>query len=40
MENAGWLNVGDGAGPYGNTTGADFGVNILAGGDLDGFAWA
>jgi len=44
MENAGWLNVGNGDGPYGNNDDTDFGVNlefvalpeIL---DLDGFAW-
>lgn len=39
-ENAGWINTGDGNGPYANTDGTDFGVNILAGGDLDGFAWS
>jgi hypothetical protein len=37
-ENAGWINVG-GGGPYANTTGLDFGVNILVDDDLDGFAW-
>ena len=38
-ENAGWLDVGDGGCPYGNTTGLDFGVNIDANGDLFGYAW-
>ncbi len=41
-ENVGWINLG--AGPancaqYANTTGADFGVNVLPNGDLAGLAW-
>jgi hypothetical protein len=43
MENFGWLNVGRGEPAngvaYSNTTGADFGVNILPSGLLSGFAW-
>ncbi len=39
MENAGWLDLGRGGGPYANTTGADFGVNVLGNNDLDGMAW-
>ncbi len=38
-ENTGWINAGPGGGPYLNTTGLNFGVNILGNGDLDGFAW-
>ena len=39
-ENGGWLNLGDGNGPYVNATGLDFGVNIEPNGDLDGFGWS
>ncbi|MCH8244029.1 MAG: hypothetical protein IH897_15685 [Planctomycetes bacterium] len=39
-ENAGWINVGAGAGPYANTDDTDYGVNILGDTDLDGFAWS
>lgn len=43
FENTGWLSVGkhplNGTLHYPNLTGADAGVNILAGGDLAGFAW-
>ena len=42
-ENAGWINTGNGplAGSmYTNADSSDFGVNILANGDLAGFAWA
>jgi len=42
-ENVGWLNLGDGTPAdgvaYANTDGADFGVNISSGGDLEGLAW-
>ncbi len=41
-ENVGWINVGQGpanCGMYANTSGADFGVNILPSGELTGFAW-
>ncbi len=40
-ENLGWINLGPGGGPYTNTTGADFGVNINpTSGLLSGFAWS
>lgn len=39
-ENAGWINFGDGNGPYSNQDDTDFGVNVLASGELVGFAWA
>ncbi len=43
-ENIGWINMGDGTPgdsvAYTNTTGADFGVNILADGTLSGMAWS
>ena len=43
-ENIGWVSFGDGTpggggGAYTNASGADHGVNILAGGDLEGYAW-
>jgi len=38
-ENVGWINTGDGAAPYANTNGTNFGVNILGSGFCDGFAW-
>src|SRR5262245_10476781 len=43
-ENVGWINLGDGSPSngvhYGNTTGADFGVNFdTASGELFGLAW-
>ena len=42
-ENAGYISFGDGTpgggSAYTNASGADHGVNILAGGDLAGFAW-
>ena len=38
-ENTGWINLGNGNGPYGNQSDQDFGVNILADGNLTGFAW-
>ena len=38
-ENAGWIDLGDGNGPYGNGGDTDFGVNLLPNGDLDGLAW-
>ena len=42
-ENTGWVNVGNGTPlngiSYSNASGADFGVNIGAGGALSGFAW-
>jgi hypothetical protein len=40
-ENIGWINVGGGLGPYANTNGANFGVNIdQVNGNLHGFAYA
>lgn len=39
-ENAGWITLGNGSGPYTNTTGPTHGVNIQPTGDLAGFAWA
>ncbi len=39
-ENIGWINVGGGAGPYANTNGTNFGVNVnTLTGALTGFAW-
>jgi len=39
-ENAGWINMGSGSGPYSNSSGLDFGVNRDPGtGQLSGFAW-
>jgi hypothetical protein len=42
-ENIGWINLGNGAPAnglsYANTTGADFGVNLDASGNLSGLAW-
>jgi hypothetical protein len=38
-ENVGWIKVGNGGGPYSNTDGTNFGVNILLSGDLEGFGW-
>ncbi|MCA9276515.1 MAG: hypothetical protein KDA29_10860 [Phycisphaerales bacterium] len=39
-ENIGWVHVGAGNGPYDNTTGLDFGVNISTRtGALSGYAW-
>jgi hypothetical protein len=39
-ENTGWTNVGPGGGPYLNTTGLNFGVNVdPATGFMSGFAW-
>ena len=42
-ENVGWINLGDGSPSngtnYSNATGADFGVNILPDGSLDGLGW-
>lgn len=38
-ENLGWINVGAGGGPYDNSSGVDFGVNVLPDGYLAGFAW-
>ncbi|MDX2114590.1 MAG: hypothetical protein SFZ24_03070 [Planctomycetota bacterium] len=38
-ENIGWINTGNGSGPYANTDGSNFGVNILASGFLSGLAW-
>lgn len=39
-ENAGWIKLGDGTGPYANTGPADWGVNMDAGGNLSGYAWS
>lgn len=40
-ENTGYLNLGNGAGPYANTNGTDFGVNLNLGtGNLTGYAWS
>jgi len=39
-ENAGWISVGaPGGGPYANTNGTDYGVNIVGPGWLVGYAW-
>ncbi len=38
-ENVGHLNVGNGGGPYANTLGTNFGVNIDTDGTLSGYAW-
>ncbi|TVQ59384.1 MAG: hypothetical protein EA379_11070 [Phycisphaerales bacterium] len=39
-ENVGWINVGSGSGPYANTNGTNFGVNVdPSTGELSGFAW-
>jgi hypothetical protein len=42
-ENIGWINLGDGVpasgSTYANATGADFGVNIDAAGNLSGLGW-
>lgn len=39
-ENAGWLNLGSGVGPYANTTPANYGVNRDLSGNLTGYAWS
>ncbi|MGH7242631.1 MAG: hypothetical protein ACREJD_04370 [Phycisphaerales bacterium] len=39
-ENIGWINLGPGAGPYANTSGATFGVNADSAGKLSGMAWS
>ncbi len=39
-ENIGWINVGNGGGPYTNTDDTNYGVNILGDGSLEGYAWA
>lgn len=42
-ETVGWVSLGDGTPAngfaYSNTSGADFGVNVLPSGNLDGLAW-
>lgn len=38
-ENVGWINLGPGNGPYANTTGENFGVNVSLSGNLSGLAW-
>ena len=42
-ENVGWVNLGDGTptngSMYSNSSGADFGVNVVTGGNLSGLAW-
>ena len=42
-ENVGWINVGNGLPAngvsYANVDGSEFGVNILANGDLEGYGW-
>lgn len=39
-ENVGWINVGHGSGPYANTSGSTFGVNIdPVTAELSGYAW-
>lgn len=37
-ENIGWMNVGNGSGPYANTNNTNYGVNV-ASGFLEGYAW-
>ena len=39
-ENIGWIVMGNaGGGPYANTTGSNWGVNLAADGSLSGYAW-
>lgn len=38
-ENVGHLNAGNGSGPYANTNGTNFGINIAGDGTLSGYAW-
>jgi hypothetical protein len=39
-ENIGWVAMGSASGgPYGNTTAANWGMNLAANGDLSGYAW-
>ena len=39
-ENIGWIRLGTGSGPYGNTTKDNYGVNMDASGNLSGYAWS
>jgi hypothetical protein len=39
-ENAGWIKLGAGPGPYANTGAGDWGVNMDASGNLSGYAWS
>jgi len=39
-ENAGWIKLGSGTGPYANTGPSDWGVNMDASGNLSGYAWS
>jgi hypothetical protein len=39
-ENAGWIKLGSGTGPYANTGPTDWGVNMDASGNLSGYAWS
>lgn len=39
-ENVGWINLGAGAGPYANSSGETFGVNVGSDGTLTGMAWS
>ena len=39
-ENAGWIKLGAGTGPYNNTGPTDWGVNMDASGNLSGYAWS
>ena len=39
-ENAGWMKLGSGTGPYNNTGPADWGVNMDVSGNLSGYAWS
>lgn len=40
-ENIGWINTGNGLGPYANTNNTNYGVNVdLGTGNLSGYAWA
>lgn len=38
-ENCGWINLGNGDGPYANSNNTNFGVNANGAGQLSGFAW-
>lgn len=38
-ESVGWIKLGDGTGPYGNTSASDWGVNMAKNSNLTGYAW-
>jgi hypothetical protein len=39
-ENTGWVRLGSGSGPYGNSSTTNWGVNLDANGVLSGYAWS